>query len=150
MEPVTVRRLESTLSTLPVWGDGWHRWLGRANANVQSNRPRFVPRTTPDRYGFLRLIRPRSKTVHGFATGDMTLPPQSKEGLLGSGSWPGRSWRRRVAYSVSAKPTQSDGGTARCSIDPTMEPGYANRLPPGPEGPGFPVTGRKVTWSGSE
>ncbi|WP_433372826.1 RNA-guided endonuclease IscB [Streptosporangium sp. CA-115845] len=41
-------------------------------------------RTTPDRYGFPRLVRPRSKRHHGFQTGDLvraTVPAGKKAGV---------------------------------------------------------------------
>ncbi|MFD0359279.1 RNA-guided endonuclease IscB [Streptomyces sp. NPDC127110] len=45
-------------------------------------------RTTPDRFGFPRLRRPRSKTHHGYATGDLVraVVPQGKR----AGTWVGR------------------------------------------------------------
>ena len=41
-------------------------------------------RTTPDRYGFPRLVRPRSKLHHGFQTGDLVranVPAGKKAGV---------------------------------------------------------------------
>lgn len=53
-------------------------------------------RTTPDRFGFPRLRRPRSKIHHGYATGDLV------EAVVPRGKWAGR-WVGRIAVRASGQ-----------------------------------------------
>ncbi|MFD7258096.1 HNH endonuclease [Streptomyces sp. NPDC059874] len=53
-------------------------------------------RTTPDRFGFPRLRRPRSKIHHGYATGDLV------EAIVPRGKWVGK-WVGRVAVRASGQ-----------------------------------------------
>ncbi|MFE7614781.1 RNA-guided endonuclease IscB [Streptomyces sp. NPDC057496] len=53
-------------------------------------------RTTPDRYGFPRLIRARRKRHHGFATGDLV------HASVPRGKWAG-TWTGRVSVRASGK-----------------------------------------------
>ncbi|GAA5010169.1 hypothetical protein GCM10023257_66390 [Streptomyces hyderabadensis] len=59
-------------------------------------------RTTPDRYGFPRLRRPRTKQHFGFSTGDLvraTVPTGSW-----AGTWTGRvSVRARGQHSITTR-----------------------------------------------
>lgn len=53
-------------------------------------------RTTPDRYGFPRLQRPRGKIHHGYATGDLVAA------VVPRGKWIGR-WVGRIAVRTSGQ-----------------------------------------------
>lgn len=53
-------------------------------------------RTTPDRFGFPRLRRPRGKVHHGYATGDLV------EARVPRGKWVGR-WVGRVSVRTSGQ-----------------------------------------------
>ncbi|MGS2647876.1 RRXRR domain-containing protein [Streptosporangium sp. G12] len=55
----------------------------RARRLLAAGRGTYA-RTTPDRYGFPRLVRPRIKLHHGFQTGDLVranVPAGKKAGL---------------------------------------------------------------------
>lgn len=57
-------------------------WPGITLVATCTGRGRYA-RTTPDRYGFPRSVRPRIKQVHGFATGDLVravVPAGKKRG----------------------------------------------------------------------
>ncbi|MCY0927349.1 RNA-guided endonuclease IscB [Streptomyces sp. H27-H1] len=64
-------------------------------------------RTTPDRYGFPRLLRPRKKQHYGFATGDLVRADLSR------GKWRGR-WVGRIAVRASGQHRLT---TATCRFD---------------------------------
>lgn len=64
-------------------------------------------RTTPDRYGFPRLLRPRVKQHYGFATGDLVRAD------LARGKWPGR-WVGKIAVRASGQHRLT---TATCRFD---------------------------------
>ncbi|MGW6704343.1 RNA-guided endonuclease IscB [Streptomyces sp. NPDC054956] len=53
-------------------------------------------RTTPDRFGFPRLRRPRSKTHHGYATGDLV------RAVVPRGKWAG-TWVGRISVRTSGQ-----------------------------------------------
>ncbi|CAM5253403.1 RNA-guided endonuclease IscB [Streptomyces avidinii] len=53
-------------------------------------------RTTPDRFGFPRLQRPRGKVHHGYSTGDLVAA------VVPKGKWAG-SWVERVAVRTSGQ-----------------------------------------------
>ncbi len=53
-------------------------------------------RTTPDRFGFPRLQRPRGKVHHGYSTGDLVAA------VVPKGKWAGR-WVGRVAVRTSGQ-----------------------------------------------
>ncbi|MFG3000110.1 hypothetical protein [Streptomyces sp. NPDC048340] len=53
-------------------------------------------RTTPDRFGFPRLQRPRRKIHHGYATGDLVAA------IVPRGRWAGR-WVGRIAVRASGQ-----------------------------------------------
>ncbi|MGZ9931597.1 hypothetical protein ACXNSR_17085 [Streptomyces sp. NC-S4] len=53
-------------------------------------------RTTPDRFGFPRLQRPRGKVHHGYATGDLVAA------VVPRGKWAGR-WVGRIAVRTSGQ-----------------------------------------------
>ncbi|MGR4882798.1 HNH endonuclease [Streptomyces sp. LARHCF249] len=53
-------------------------------------------RTTPDRFGFPRLQRPRRKVHHGYATGDLVAA------VVPRGKWVGR-WVGRIAVRTSGQ-----------------------------------------------
>jgi hypothetical protein len=98
-------------------------------------------RTTPDRYGFPRLRRPRSKTVHGFATGDLVVATPTK------GKFAGERIVGRVAVRTtgSFRVGKSDPISWRYCTMLSRSNGWESGLrpeppiPPGPEGPGFPA-----------
>ncbi|MGW6685658.1 hypothetical protein [Streptomyces sp. NPDC054961] len=64
-------------------------------------------RTTPDRHGFPRLLRPRKKQHYGFATGDLVRVD------LPRGEWPGR-WVGKIAVRASGQHRLT---TATCRFD---------------------------------
>ncbi|WP_229875129.1 hypothetical protein [Streptomyces nojiriensis] len=53
-------------------------------------------RTTPDRFGFPRLQRPRGKFHHGYATGDLVAA------VVPKGKWVGK-WVGRIAVRTSGQ-----------------------------------------------
>ncbi len=53
-------------------------------------------RTTPDRYGFPRLLRPRAKQHHGYVTGDLV------GAVVTAGKWAG-TWTGRVSVRSSGQ-----------------------------------------------
>ena len=63
---------------------GWDVPVLRVRCTGRGTRQRVLP----DRYGFARGHRPRKKTVHGFATGDLVsaVVPEGKK----AGTWTGR------------------------------------------------------------
>ncbi|MET9255662.1 RNA-guided endonuclease IscB [Streptomyces sp. NPDC003717] len=90
------------LSVGPMGQDGTGRIVrfpGRALVADAVGRGVYA-RTTPDRYGFPRLRRPRAKRHHGFITGDLvraTVP-----GGRWAGTWTGRvSVRTRGQHSIA-------------------------------------------------
>ncbi|GAA2408328.1 RNA-guided endonuclease IscB [Streptomyces coeruleofuscus] len=64
-------------------------------------------RTTPDRYGFRRLLRPRAKQHHGYVTGDLV------RAVVTAGKWAG-TWTGRVSVRSSG---QHRLATASCRFD---------------------------------
>ncbi|MGW1103340.1 RNA-guided endonuclease IscB [Streptomyces sp. NPDC002540] len=65
-------------------------------------------RTTPDRYGFPRLIRARQKRHHGFATGDLA------HASVPRGKWAG-AWTGRVSVRASGKHSLNTP-VGRCTV----------------------------------
>ncbi|MFJ9548762.1 RNA-guided endonuclease IscB [Streptomyces erythrochromogenes] len=63
---------------------------------VRSTGRGSYARTTPDRYGFPRLQRPRRKVQHGYATGDLVVA------VVPRGKWAGK-WVGRVAVRTSGQ-----------------------------------------------
>ncbi|MFG2337495.1 RNA-guided endonuclease IscB [Streptomyces yangpuensis] len=63
---------------------------------VRSTGRGSYARTTPDRYGFPRLLRPRGKIHHGYSTGDLVVARVSK------GKWAGK-WVGRVSVRTSGQ-----------------------------------------------
>lgn len=70
-------------------GDRIVRFTGRALIAKSTGRGSYA-RTTPDRYGFPRLLRPRRKQHFGYVTGDLV------RAVVPSGKWAG-TWTGRVS-----------------------------------------------------
>jgi hypothetical protein len=63
--------------------DGVTGWPAQVLVATCAGRGSYQ-RTTPDRYGFPRLTRPRVKRIHGFATGDLVravVPAGKRQGV---------------------------------------------------------------------
>ncbi len=81
-------------------GDKIVRFPGHVLVVKATGRGSYA-RTTPDRYGFPRLLRPRGKQHFGYSTGDLVraVMPSGKW----AGTWTGRiSVRARGQHSLTA------------------------------------------------
>ncbi|MFD8632612.1 RNA-guided endonuclease IscB [Streptomyces sp. NPDC059533] len=76
-------------------GDGVVRVPARILVVTSTGRGSYA-RTTPDRFGFPRLQRPRRKVHHGYSTGDLVAA------VVPRGKWVG-SWVGRIAVRTSGQ-----------------------------------------------
>ncbi|WP_326589626.1 RNA-guided endonuclease IscB [Streptomyces sp. NBC_01294] len=80
---------------IPERGDAVVRVPAQVLVVTSTGRGSYA-RTTPDRFGFPRLQRPRGKVHHGYATGDLV------EAVLSKGKWVGK-WVGRIAVRTSGQ-----------------------------------------------